>query len=69
MDKTESNPEEDWISSISEVIGTEGNIGVIVGMYNGSGAFYEKASKKLTKNRVKLDEDPIKAVKCLPSNE
>ena len=69
MDKTEQNPEEDWISSISEVMGAEENIGVIIGMYNGSAAFYEKAGKKPSKNRIKLDVDPIKAVKCLPSNE
>ena len=50
-------------------MGAEGNIGVVIGMYNGSGAFYEKAGKKLSKNRCKLDEDPIKAVRCLPSNE
>lgn len=39
-------PAQDWISCIAEVIGEEGNIGVLASMFDGAVSFHDKPGKK-----------------------
>jgi hypothetical protein len=37
---------QDWIAALAEVMGVDSNIGVISGLFDGSVAFHDKATKK-----------------------
>ena len=69
MEEMKESPEEDWVSTICAVMGVEGNLGVMSGMFDGMVSFHQRPTKKLSKLHFRPHQDPIKAIKCMPSQQ
>ena len=61
------NQEDDWISVITPMSRMETESYYAVGLYNGEVSIYDYQDKLIAKQ--KISEDPIKAIKIIPSAE